>query len=106
MSSLCVSRIYPLQYTIKLAYFRQLSRLRRWRIVQARYRRRGSMKRPLNDDDISVKTLSQLQFIHPNSIAGHIPAQSWAIENCSRINAFYQSLAQALRPLALYDNQS
>ena len=56
---------------------------------------RGSVKRPLNDDDISIKTLGQLQSIYPNGIAAHILAQSWAIENCARIDAFCKTLAQA-----------
>jgi 2-methylcitrate dehydratase PrpD len=55
---------------------------------------RGSVKRPLNDDDINVKTRDQLQSIYPNGIAEQVLTQSWAIEKYANVDAFCKSLSQ------------
>lgn len=55
---------------------------------------RGSVERPLSDNDITTKTQGQLQTVYPRDQAEQILAQCWRIEDCARVDAFCNTLAQ------------
>jgi len=44
---------------------------------------RGSVKRPLSDEDITTKTRAQLQMVYPAATAEKILDQSWRIADCA-----------------------
>ncbi len=54
---------------------------------------RGSVNRPLNDQDVSDKILNQLQTVYAPNTAEKIIAQSWAIEQCANVGAFCKMLS-------------
>jgi 2-methylcitrate dehydratase PrpD len=55
---------------------------------------RGSVERPLNDQDVTDKTRGQLQTVYPPHRAEQILAQSWDIEACNLVEPFCKGLAQ------------
>ena len=55
---------------------------------------RGSVKRPLNDDDVSSKTRGQLQTVFSRDAAEKILAQCWRIKDCTDVDALCKSLAR------------
>ncbi len=54
---------------------------------------RGSVARPLNDDDITDKTRGQLQTVYARDQAEQILAQCWQFESCAQTSAFCQTLS-------------
>ena len=54
---------------------------------------RGSVARPLNDDDISQKTRGQLQTVYTRDKAEQLLAQCWQMEACPDAAAFCKTLA-------------
>ncbi len=54
---------------------------------------RGSVARPLNDDDITDKTRGQLQTVYARDQAEQILAQCWQFESCAQTSAFCRALA-------------
>lgn len=56
---------------------------------------RGSVERPLNDEDITDKTRGQLQTVYPHGTAAQILAQCWRIEELPRVDAFCKALAHS-----------
>jgi 2-methylcitrate dehydratase PrpD len=54
---------------------------------------RGSIERPLTDDDITVKTCAQLQTVYAPAHSERILAQSWRMENCASVAAYCNVLA-------------
>ncbi len=54
---------------------------------------RGSVGRPLTDEDISEKTRGQLQIAFPAEVAEKILAECWRIEACPRVDALCGQLA-------------
>lgn len=55
---------------------------------------RGSAERPLNDDDITDKTRSQLQLVFPAEKAERILAQCWRVGELEQVAPFCKTLAQ------------
>ena len=55
---------------------------------------RGSIERPLNDQDITDKTRGQLRTVYSHDTAEKILGQCWDIEQCLRIDAFCKALVQ------------
>ena len=56
---------------------------------------RGSAKRPLTDEDISVKTLDQLGVAFSKAQAEKITAECWKLESYSDIAPLARSLGAA-----------
>lgn len=56
---------------------------------------RGSIERPLTDDDISVKTRAQLQTVYATTQAERILADSWRMADCADVAAYACGLVQA-----------
>jgi 2-methylcitrate dehydratase PrpD len=54
---------------------------------------RGSVNRPMTDDDITVKTRGQLQTVYPEAQSARILDACWAMESCSAVGAFCDLLA-------------
>lgn len=54
---------------------------------------RGSIERPLTDDDITVKTRAQLQTVYAAADSERILGQSWAIEGCASVADYCTTLA-------------
>ena len=57
---------------------------------------RGSPDRPMSDEDITDKTLAQLQIGYTASAAQQILAQCWRIEEWQDASAFCKQLAEGL----------
>jgi 2-methylcitrate dehydratase PrpD len=53
---------------------------------------RGSIERPLTDDDITVKTRAQLQTVYASADSERILAQSWQIEGSANVAEFCKTL--------------
>lgn len=56
---------------------------------------RGSVNRPMSDDDITTKTLGQLQTAYPAAKSARILDASWAMESCASVSGFCQLLTLA-----------
>ncbi len=56
---------------------------------------RGSVQRPLNDDDVSDKTRGQLRTVFSREDSENILAQCWRIEDCARVDTFCKMLASS-----------
>jgi 2-methylcitrate dehydratase PrpD len=54
---------------------------------------RGSAKRPMTDEDISVKTLDQLRMVFPADRAERILDQSWKVGSLATVDPFCKQLA-------------
>lgn len=54
---------------------------------------RGSVKRPLTDDDITSKTRGQLRTVFSPDVAENILEQSWNMADCADAGAFCKSLS-------------
>ncbi len=54
---------------------------------------RGSVKRPLTDDDITVKTRGQLQVVYSAEQSARILEASWGMEGSASVSEFCKSLA-------------
>ena len=54
---------------------------------------RGSVKRPLTDDDITVKTRGQLQIVYSAAQSARILDASWGMEGCALVSEFCKGLA-------------
>ncbi len=54
---------------------------------------RGSVKRPLTDEDIKTKTRGQLHMVFAPNIAESILEQSWAIASCADAGVFCSRLS-------------
>lgn len=54
---------------------------------------RGSVERPLNDQDVSDKTLNQLRTVYPPATADTLLAQCWALEQCTAAGDLSKALA-------------
>jgi 2-methylcitrate dehydratase PrpD len=54
---------------------------------------RGSEGRPMTDEDISVKTLAQLQLVFDRRTSEDILARSWAIRDYPKVDALCRKLA-------------
>ena len=53
---------------------------------------RGSIERPLTDDDITIKTRAQLQTVYAPAQSERILKQSWQMESCGNVADFCGSL--------------
>jgi 2-methylcitrate dehydratase PrpD len=53
---------------------------------------RGSVGRPLSDEDITRKARGQLQTVFPEDVAARILDQSWRIAECTGVAAFCKDL--------------
>lgn len=54
---------------------------------------RGSVNRPMTDDDITVKTRGQLQTVYSEAQSARILDACWGMESCSAVGAFCDLLA-------------
>jgi 2-methylcitrate dehydratase PrpD len=54
---------------------------------------RGSIERPLSDDDITVKTRAQLQTVYAPAHSERILTQSWQMEACASVAQYSKDLA-------------
>ncbi|MBI2292872.1 MAG: MmgE/PrpD family protein [Betaproteobacteria bacterium] len=54
---------------------------------------RGSVERPMTDEDITDKTRAQLQSAYTDAAAERILARAWQIEECPRVDGFCSELA-------------
>lgn len=56
---------------------------------------RGSVNRPLNDEDITQKTRGQLKIAYAPGVAENILAEGWRIGECASMASFCKLLANA-----------
>jgi len=55
---------------------------------------RGSVERPMTDEDIAVKTREQLKLVQPAAAAERILEQSWRIADLTEVGPFCKTLAR------------